>query len=438
MHNVIYWLKVALINVAVLFVLLELTAFSIYRIQYGANFYQHPPQVELLPEVVQGRVALKKYLHPYFGYLNYPPGARFGNRKYNNFGFHSAGVDYPYVKSAPNEYVIGIFGGSVAQQIFVKSRADIIRGLKADERFKDKEIVVLTFAQGGYKQPQQLQLLTYFLSIGQQFDTVINLDGFNEIVLSEKNSRQGLSITMPSAGHMLEMMDILNQSELSSEKIEALADISRLKRKINRMAESANQSKLACSWLWATTLRKRAYRTLNESIVAYQSIPSRPSEDSVVYLNPSLEPLTRDQALEKAADYWRDASILMHKVATANNIKYVHILQPNQYFGNRVFGPEESNVAIDHSHNYSANAIEGYPRLAARIDDFEQHGVHFASGLGIMDSEPGMVYADACCHFNSTGTKLIAEFIVKQVLDAHRYPFKSHAVNLVEQVVDAD
>ena len=416
MRSVFSWLKVALINVIVLFVLLEFTALIIYRVQSGANFYQPRTPLAVLPEVEQGRVALKKYLHPYFGYMNYAPGASFPNREYNNFGFRSAGKDYPYVKSSPKEYIIGIFGGSVAVQTFARSRGDIIRGLKADPRFKDRDIIVLSFAQGGYKQPQQLQLLSYFLSIGQHFDAVVNLDGFNEIVLSEKNAQRGVSISMPSAGHMLEMMDILNQSELSAEKIEALAEISRLKRRINRMTEVANQSKVAASWLWATSIRNIAVNDLSEAIVRYQSIRSQPSEDSVVYLNPSSESLTRTQAFNKAADYWRDTSILMHRLATANNIKYLHVLQPNQYFGSRVFGQDESKIAIDDTHIYSANAREGYPHLAARVNDFKQHGVHFASGLAIMDHESRLVYADACCHFNATGTKLIAEFIVLQLL----------------------
>ena len=415
-RRVFYWLKVGLINATILFVLLELSAFFIYRVQQGTNFYQQRPQLALLPEVEQGKVALKKYIHPYFGYMNYEPGAHFPNREYNNFGFRSAGYDYPYVKSNPEEHIIGIFGGSVALQTFVRSRDIIIRGLQADPRYKDKKIVVLAFAQGGYKQPQQLQLLSYFLSIGQHFDTVINLDGFNEIVLSEKNARRGVAISMPSAGHMLEMMDILNQSELSAEKIEALAEISRLKRRINRMAELANQSNLAVGWFWATTIRNIAVHDLSEVIVRYQSIRSLPSKDSVVYLNPGSESLTRTQAFSKAADYWRDTSILMHKLATANDIKYLHVLQPNQYFGNRIFGPEETKIAIDFKHIYSANAKDGYPYLAARVDDFKAHGVQFASGLAILDQETQPVYVDACCHFNTTGTNLIAEFIVAQLL----------------------
>jgi hypothetical protein len=45
----------------------------------------------------------------------------------------------------------------------------------------DKEIVLLNFGSGGFRQPQQLLILTYFFLIGQRLDLVINLDGFNEV-----------------------------------------------------------------------------------------------------------------------------------------------------------------------------------------------------------------------------------------------------------------
>ena len=36
----------------------------------------------------------------------------------------------------------------------------------------------------GYKQPQQLTTLAYLMSIGGQFDLVLNIDGFNEVAAS--------------------------------------------------------------------------------------------------------------------------------------------------------------------------------------------------------------------------------------------------------------
>ncbi len=42
---------------------------------------------------------------------------------------------------------------------------------------------VVTLGIAGYKQPQQLLALAYFLSLGAEYDLIINLDGYNDIVL---------------------------------------------------------------------------------------------------------------------------------------------------------------------------------------------------------------------------------------------------------------
>ena len=61
----------------------------------------------------------------------------------------------------------------------------------------------LCLSHEGYKQPQQLLVPTYFLSIGQVFDLVVNIDGFNEVALSSVNHQRGLDISMPSAMHLI-------------------------------------------------------------------------------------------------------------------------------------------------------------------------------------------------------------------------------------------
>jgi hypothetical protein len=66
------------------------------------------------------------------------------------------------------------------------------------DRFRGKEIVILSLATGGYKQPQQLMALTYLLALGAHFDLVINVDGFNEVALpAAENVPQGYSPYYP-------------------------------------------------------------------------------------------------------------------------------------------------------------------------------------------------------------------------------------------------
>ena len=118
-------------------------------------------------------------IHPYLGFVGEP---------HNNsdvwgvseFGFMGSKGVHPILKKSPEKLIIGIFGGSVAAGYYMFS---------AQFRSKDcleqtqKEIVVLNFAAGGYKQPQQLLILTYLLSLGAEFDLIINIDGLNEVAI---------------------------------------------------------------------------------------------------------------------------------------------------------------------------------------------------------------------------------------------------------------
>lgn len=111
-------------------------------------------------------------IHPYFGHTMF--------RSYglaNNHGFYTDKA-YPYVK-ADHEYVIGIFGGSVAMQIAGGGEALAARlrpGLRA--RGFDK-VTVLPFAAGGWRQPQSFYALVYYLD---SIDMAILVDGFNDMV----------------------------------------------------------------------------------------------------------------------------------------------------------------------------------------------------------------------------------------------------------------
>jgi hypothetical protein len=44
--------------------------------------------------------------------------------------------------------------------------------LSESERYAGREVVILNFALDGYKQPQQLQLLSYYLAVGGRVDLV--------------------------------------------------------------------------------------------------------------------------------------------------------------------------------------------------------------------------------------------------------------------------
>src|SRR5581483_3419802 len=113
-------------------------------------------------------------LHPYLGYVY----DRDSNAGFSDHGFTSETV-YPQMDDA---LIVGIFGGSVADQLFVK-RQTLENELEKIPELGQKAILFVNLAIGGFKQPQQLMALTYMLSLGGHFDVVINVDGFNEVTL---------------------------------------------------------------------------------------------------------------------------------------------------------------------------------------------------------------------------------------------------------------
>lgn len=410
--------KLVFINLAILFLLTEGLGVAIYYLEHKKLKYLDDSKIELASNSNDDDITISSKLHPYLGYVNFNPNSSLGHYKINNYGFKTLGTNYPFpdVRDSERYYVVGIFGGSVADQLFSYSKNKIESKLAELPQLRDKEVHVLNFAQPGYKQPQQLQLLTYFLSIGQQFDLIINLDGFNEVVLGASNLQHNLALSMPSHGHMVSMMDIMNQSLLDSQKIKLLAQISEIKIRLNTLKRQVKESKLASTHLILNILLKYKQKNYSDALVSYDQLPFSPQTQNVFHLNKADGTTDIKTASTLAADYWRDSSILMHKIASANEIQYLHVIQPNQYFSHRKFNDEEARIAIDTDHIYRQAVIEGYPELTKRFSELSESGVKFADGLAVVNEELEPVYADSCCHFTPLGTQLIADFIIQKII----------------------
>ena len=42
-------------------------------------------------------------------------------------------------------------------------------------------------------------------------------------------------------------------------------------------------------------------------------------------------------------------------------------------------------------------------------------GIDFWDATGVLDTEPGVVYADDCCHLNQRGTDLVADRLADRI-----------------------
>ena len=418
-------LGVVLVNVIVFVVLAELLALFLFYNETGRLFYTYRKPYEPIAETAQGRLT-GDGLHPYFGPTHregYPfdipeplraDASASARVPTNNFGFASP-HDYPFVKTSPNQLVIGIFGGSVGAWFCHVGAYRLIEDLKANAFFKSREIVPLCLSHEGYKQPQQLLVLAYFLSIGQDFDLVVNIDGFNEVTLSRVNNERGLDISMPSAMHLDPLVNLVNQATLTPEKLQSLAAISQYKERINHLVGRLQRNRFAAINFVLERLHRSATASYQSETSRFSSLPSMPSNASLILATPSVTDRDETRALADAARSWSGASTLMQTMLAARAVPYVHVLQPNQYFTTRTFSAAEARVARSDASPFKPGAEKGYPVLVAESAGLKSR-VNFLDATGVFDREPSLVYIDDCCHYTLRGNQLLAQAISRHIL----------------------
>ncbi|MGH9347457.1 MAG: hypothetical protein ACRD26_09345 [Vicinamibacterales bacterium] len=408
-------LAIVIVNVVVLVVLAELLGLAIYYFQNGALFYVHRKTYPTFPET-QSQTLTADRLHPYFG-PTHVPGHPFGDgAATNNFGFVSP-HDYPFTKRSDDELIIGVFGGSVGVWFCQQGADRLTESLKRHETLRSRDLVVLCFSHEGYKQPQQLQVLTYFLSIGQQFDLVLNIDGFNEVALSRLNDQRGLDISMPSVTHIDPLINLVDQSTLTPEKLASLSAISRDKERLNELAGRLAHSRFASEHFVLEQYFEIVSKRHLAELFTFARLPSNPARSSLVYVTPKTRARDEPALFDDIATNWTSASILMNALLASRGARYFHVLQPNQYYTDRRFGPGEAKVAQSDTSPFRESVEKGYPVLLARSGSgvWEKNGVRFLDATRILDDEPSPVYMDDCCHYTALGNRLLADFIAERI-----------------------
>ena len=416
------------INVVVFCALAEAAALFLYYVDTGGFFYTHRKPYEPIQETTERKLT-GEGLHPYFG-QTHTPGWRFdvpeslqsaatpAQLENNNYGFVSP-YNYPFTKARPDQYVIGIFGGSVGVWFCQIGAHRLVEDLRQSDLFRGKELVPLCFSHEGYKQPQQLLVLAYFLSIGQQFDLVVNIDGLNDVALGSLNDRRGLDISMPSAQHIEPLINLVDQATLTPDKLQSLAAIERDKARLNSLSERMQQTRLAT----VNVVLERIYRRTSNDYYAemgrFANLPSNPRGNSLV--QPTASVRNREGTLfEDIARNWVASSRLMNQMLAERAVPYFHFLQPNQYYGTRVFSPEEAKVALNDASPFKASTEQGYPALER--ESAALSGIRFFSAVHAFDDERAPVYMDNCCHYTVVGNNRLADFMAARILNSLKGP----------------
>lgn len=333
-------------------------------------------------------------IHPYAGYVHDPDMHEGADE---HAWPHGGGV----FDTVDEDFVVVVVGGSVAGQITGHLGDALV------EAGLPRPVIVGT-AEGGYKQPQQVAIVTYLLSVGARFDLLINVDGFNEAVLPvTDNMRFDVSPHYPRSWN---------------QRFPAVHDI-RTARRVGALVYWRTQRADVARWMQSSSLRHsvtanvvwsswdrhadaeieraRAGLRSQRGQRTYQSHGPRP-------------PATEAETMAEAARVWSCSSILLDQLARANGIAYLHVLQPNQYLpDSKPFSDEEREAFIRTDSTYGAVAADGYAALFDAAPRIVEAGVDYHDLTRLFAEDGRTLYEDDCCHFNETGRRLLAARIAE-------------------------
>ncbi len=346
----------------------------------------------------------KEVVHPYIGYV-YDPSVETSASPYGISDKVS-----PVQKRSPGKVIVGVFGGSFADDIAYNATEALAELLRP--RFPGKEFVFVKATIGGYKQPQQLMAFNYFTAIGGEFDIVINLDGFNDVALPALENVPQTNPFFPRQWH-LRMRTVPDQ--------EFLATVGRIKfidSVADRWARVFRNPPLRYSVTANTIWRIGDQLLYNAATNARAQLPQMASgTNEYSAAGPPAPFASTGEMYAALATTWAESSYQMNAVAAAKGIRYFHFLQPNQYIeGSKPMGAEERSVAIQVDHPYAKSVRAGYPELRNRGQELVQRGVNFVDLTELYANTREQVYRDNCCHVNKQGQRLVVEAIAKTII----------------------
>lgn len=348
-------------------------------------------------------------LHPYLGYVYRPtstfaPGTMYKGfpleaQRSNNFGFLSP-HDYPVRPTPRREVIVGLFGGSVATSLALRETGAgvLARRLASVPAFAGRPILVVPFAQPGYKQPQQLLALSYFLALGQDFDLVINVDGLNEAVLPRVFNPPGpsgegpMDVTMPAGTFYAPLLAVAARGVG-----EEADEVPYLRSRAARLGAEAVRARTGAVYFVKTlsaSLAERRYQA------ALGEAKKSPGGGAVALFRENLSEEALD---EKTVRVWADSSRAMQGLLEKRGVPYVHVLQPNVFFPVVRRHPTD-RVPDDVRPLFVQSVGASYPRMQRAGKALTAEGVLFLDATGLFDAEPvERAYLDDCCHLTDGG-----------------------------------
>lgn len=383
----------ATITTALVILALEGVAHIFYYAAYG-EFYA---KGQLRPNAMaHDDFTTKGVTHPYFGFTT-----PWVHHPLNNM---------PPLLTHDATLVVGLFGGSVAQQVRQAFKERLVAFL-AEEEIALAPIVI-ELAQGGMKQPQQAHVLAYMLAAGGEFDLVVNLDGHNDLTAPHYNAKRGL---FPPFPHLWDK----RVGATAADKV-LLGRAVLLEREQEQLQQTASGA-LGSSALVGLVLRRllegydKRFGTLHQELMdqaqPYDVETHGPRWAWYERASPEREGAVRELAVE----VWYRSSLVMANLAATAGTDYFHFLQPSQYIAeSKPLSAEERATAYEPGW-YEINYAETYPMVAQFGERLRRAGVNFVDLTQTFATVTETIYTDTCCHVNPRGAGMLAARMVDAV-----------------------
>lgn len=363
------------------------------------------------PDVLNTPTSFARHrLHPYFGFSYIPDKqSPYSDLPVNQFGF--LGLS-PLVDKTEDIFQVAILGGSLA--MFLTSGQEMERFRRALAQLpglSSKKIHLISLAIDGAKQPQQLLILNYLSSLGVSFDLVVNIDGFNEVVLPlSENRRFAVSPSFPRK------WNFYMQRTLSPDLLDMQIQIGVLKTQQQRLAEISKESILKYSNLVAVFLSHKINQLelqvmkLNQEALDLSASLSQVPKPGPSRTGHAIQKKELVQWLNENVRIWSVSSKKIHDFCITSDCTYVHFLQPNLHYNPQAPAPvpETYSKYVE----YSSAAAWGYPFLVASGEELKEYGINFFDLTDIATEQSDKIYRDQCCHLNEVGERLLMERII--------------------------
>ena len=313
---------------------------------------------------------------------------------------------YSLKKQDLNNFNILIIGGSVAEDLHTDSSFNkLIREaiVKENPRVEASQINVFNSALPGGKQPQGLFTLKSLEMLGYEFDLIIELSGFNEMVLAigENFSEYGINPIYPRAQNLrtIYTADYIKNGPLS--KIINIHPFTHTLKK---------------SGIWDQSRRFFQQNT-------------RKSSSTKLFMD-FFMPENIDEASELAKKIYQESVENIYYHSQRKGSQYILVLQPSHHLKNsKILSDDEKKLFYTSNHvtPWAKKAGEIINKTYSSIDKstFNIPESNLVDLRGIFKENSDTLYIDECCHLNKEGMNLLSKEIIK-VINPHLKTHKKY------------